>query len=230
MAGETATTLASGQRSDRGIARCLKTAMSEKALRRERSTERSNSTRYSCILRRHADLGRRISELAVEWMQRAVDMYTVQDTLVSFGFGPHYQSDVIRALTLADVALSATHLTPRERERIRAQAAFLAYTLVRKDNWDPERGFSANPNMTTMVHAYIVAAAAFIPSHPHAATWAKQSLDELLRQLNEWSDENGGWLEAPHYALVAYDLILGAFIMARNSGFGDYVLPRRCAK
>ena len=177
-----------------------------------------------------ADLGRRISELAVEWMQRAVDMYTVQDTLVSFGFAPHHQYDVIRALTLADVALGARHLTPAERERIRAQVAFLGYTLVRKDYWDPERGFSANPNMTTMVHAYIVAAAAFIPSHPHATTWAKQSLDELLRQLNEWSDENGGWLEAPHYALVAYDMILGAFIMARNSGFGDYVFAPKMRK
>ena len=39
----------------------------------------------------------------------------------------------------------------------------------------------------------------------------------------EWSDENGGWLESPHYALVSYDLILSGLLMAYNST-GDETL------
>src|SRR5690606_17781589 len=43
------------------------------------------------------------------------------------------------------------------------------------------------------------------------------------RQLDVWSDAKGGWLEAPHYAMVSYDHLLGALLMAYNAGFNQHL-------
>ena len=43
-------------------------------------------------------------------------------------------------------------------------------------------------------------------------------MNELQRELDQWSDDDGGWLEAPHYALVAYDYLLGCFLAAHHAG------------
>lgn len=46
-------------------------------------------------------------------------------------------------------------------------------------------------------------------------------MHELKDQLDHWSDANGGWLEAPHYAMVSYDYLLGIFLMAHNAGLNE---------
>ena len=56
------------------------------------------------------------------------------------------------------------------------------------------------------------------------------SLTELKRELNEWSDDNGGWLEAPHYAMVSYDLILAGMLMAYNSDGDETLFSPRMRK
>ena len=178
----------------------------------------------------NAELGKKLAALAVQWMQDSVDMYLKQDSLVTLGFAPHHQQGVVTGLTMADAAMAGDALTPELRERILAQAAFLGYTESRPDNWDPQRGFAANPNMTTSNYGYRATVACFIPSHPWAPVWVKAASDELLDQVNNWSDDNGGWLEAPHYAMVSYDQYLGSFLMMRNAGFGDYLYSKKMRK
>ncbi len=142
---------------------------------------------------------------------------------LSLGSAPHHFSSIGAAMTLADVVLSRADLDPVERERILARAAFIGYTVDRPEFWSPARGFAANPNMTTSVYGYKTAIGCLLASHPRAAEWVRDGLAELESQLDGWSDANGGWLEAPHYAMVSYDQILAALLMARNAGFADHL-------
>ncbi len=169
------------------------------------------------------DLGALLARFAVESMGNAVDVYLNQGYIYSFGYAPHMSPMILAAVNSADAVIDSGFLEKREVERIRAQAAFIGYTLIRPDYWSTERRFSANPNMTTMVACYQAAVGSLIPSHPQAANWVSAGVGELKRQLDTWSDSNGGWMEAPHYAMVSYDYMLGAFVMARNSGFVDHV-------
>jgi hypothetical protein len=179
-----------------------------------------------------AELGRRLSQTAVKWIQEVVDAYFEQTSQVTLGFAPHHLvNKTLPALNLADVALAGDHLTPEQRIRLRAQIAFLAYTFNRDDFWSPERAFSANPNMTTTVAALRLATACLIPSHPQSKSWAQRALHELRDlELATWSDANGGWREAPHYAMVSYDYLLGCLLMAKNAGLGDAVFDPRMRK
>lgn len=158
-----------------------------------------------------------------EWLNTVIiDALLKQDGKPAPGVAPHSQSVLLLpALNLTDAVLSAPSLSPARRKRILAQLAFFGYAVSRDDYWSVARGYSANPNMTTTVSLYRTLAASLIPSHPAARQWAATGLQELQRQLREWSDPDGGWLEAPHYAMVSLDHMVGAFLMARNNGFSD---------
>ena len=77
--------------------------------------------------------------------------------------------------------------------------------------------------MTTSVYGYQASLAAFIADHPCAKAWAQEGMTALKEQLDTWSDDNGGWLEAPHYAMVSYDRILGLLVLGHNAGFNDWL-------
>ena len=158
-----------------------------------------------------------------EWLETAIiNGILRQHGQLAPGVAPHSQSVLLLpALNLADAVLSAPGLTLEQRRRILARIAFFGYAVSRDDYWSVSRGYAANPNMTTTVSLYRTLAASLVPSHPAAQEWAKVGLEELRRQLREWSDEDGGWLEAPHYAMVSLDHLVGAFVMARNNGFGN---------
>ena len=146
---------------------------------------------------------------------------------VSPGFAPHHQTSLPDRAEPGRRDPGTDALPPEVQRRLRAQIAFLGYTVNRDDFWSPERGFSANPNMTTPIAAFQTTAACMIPSHPLAKTWLRHGLAELKdNQLDNWSDANGGWLEAPHYAMVSYDYLVGCFLMARNAGLGDHLYDR----
>ncbi|OPZ23571.1 MAG: hypothetical protein BWZ02_03170 [Lentisphaerae bacterium ADurb.BinA184] len=169
---------------------------------------------------RDATLSRFLVENALRCVQESVDEFFLQPT-VPFGAAPHHMQRLSAALLLADAILDAETITADERRRLLAQAAFLGYTVARPEYWSPERGFAANPNMTTSARGYLSTVACFLPTHPLAREWIDTGIAEMRRQLHTWSDANGGWLEAPHYAMVSFDQILGVFVMARNAGFGD---------
>ncbi len=177
-------------------------------------------------------LGNAIVKRSNEWLDQVVDDGLLeQNGRVTLGVAPHMQGVLLLPpLNLTDAALGCPGVTPRLRKRMLAQLALLGYTVSREDYWSPSRGYSANPNMTTTVALYQTAVASLIPSHPRAREWAERGLTELKRQLREWSDENGGWLEAPHYAMVSLDHMLGAFLMASNAGFGHEVCDPQIRK
>ena len=170
-------------------------------------------------------LGSNIARTCEDWLSHSVqDGLLQQNSRVALGVAPHMQANqLLPTLNLTDVALGTERLTPEQRQRMLAQVALIGYAVNRDDYWSPARGFSANPNMTTTVAQFQVTVAALIPSHPMAKKWAERGLDTLTYQLNSWSDEDGGWLEAPHYAMVAYDHMLAAFIMAKRAGFADHL-------
>jgi hypothetical protein len=179
-----------------------------------------------------AKLGEKIVKTSIEWLDSVVlEDLLLQNSRVTLGVAPHGQAVLLLpTINLTDTALAAESLTPETRWQILARLAFLAYVVNSDDYWSPARGFEANPNMTTTVAHYQVALASLIPSHPLAKQWAKKGLDTLYSQLMDWSDEDGGWLEAPHYALVAFDHMLAAFMMAERAGFADYLYADRVKK
>lgn len=174
-----------------------------------------------------AELGKYLSEVAASRVQAVVDGYLKQTRLATPGFAPHMRQQTATSLLLADAVMDGGHMAPEVRRRIKAQAAFIGYTLNRDDVWSPARGYSANPNMTTSHYGYKATAACFLPTHPEAKAWIADAQREAREELEGWSDNNGGWLEAPHYALVSFDALLGVSIMSHNAGLGgDLFHPR----
>ena len=167
-----------------------------------------------------------LERVLIDWTLTRLDQAIRQQfdqNGIPYGCAPHHQRAISVAISLADAVIDSPRLKPQERGRIYARIAFLSYAISRPDYWSEERGFSANPNMSTTVHGYRTRAACFLAGHPHAVAWARESLDALRNQLRVWADENGGWLEAPHYAMVSYDEILAALVMARNAGINDWL-------
>ncbi|HEX2826075.1 MAG TPA: hypothetical protein VHP37_07000 [Burkholderiales bacterium] len=168
-------------------------------------------------------LGKRLAAALATWMQESVDMFLHQGALITIGFAPHQQVTMLSTVNLFEAMRDSVHVSPDLRQRLRAQLAFLAYTVNREDYWSPERGFAANPNMSTMVAAYLSRFGAALRTHPAAPAWIAKGMAELRTELDTWSDENGGWLEAPHYAMVSYDYMLAAFMAAHNTGVNTYL-------
>jgi hypothetical protein len=175
-------------------------------------------------------LGRLMVAKAEEYLQICVDLYLKQDERQTPGAAPHMQSLIVTVINLMDPLLSTEAVTPEARKRILAKLAFLGYVVSSSDYWSPERGFSGFANMTSIVALYRTGLGCMLPSHPHAKGWAKQGLDQLYWQLGAWSDEDGGWLEAPHYAMVSFDHMLAGFTMAANAGYSEYAFDPRMRK
>jgi hypothetical protein len=177
------------------------------------------------------DLGKNIAATAARWLQDSVDMLMQQNYQPTIGFAPHQQIQILNAVNLADAIWSSEHVSPATRSRLKAQLAFLGYTVNRDDYWSPARGFGANPNMTSTVAAFQTAIGAMIREHPMAAQWVANGMKELKEnQLDHWADDNGGWLEAPHYAVLSYDYLIGAFLMTHNAGFNDHLFDPKMKK
>jgi hypothetical protein len=170
-----------------------------------------------------AKLGEKLVTFTIDTLQHMTEYLIDQNEGLPFGAAPHHQQAIATAIGVADVIYNSPQATPEQRDRIRALAAFLGYTTARPEYWSTARRFAANPNMTSSVNGYQATIAAFISDHPCAKGWSREGLTALKDQLDTWSDEKGGWLEAPHYAMVAYDQILAVLVMAYNAGFNDWL-------
>jgi hypothetical protein len=173
-------------------------------------------------------IGRNLVPGVMRMLQAEIDGFMNQDTKGSLGAWPHMQQNIVPAFNAVDMVWSA--FTPEERKRVKAQAALIGYAVDSPDYWSVERGFHANPNMTTMVAGYQAAAGYLLADHPMSDQWVEDGMAEAKNQIENWSDENGGWLEAPHYASVSYDHLLGMFLMARGKDNGALLYSDKMKK
>jgi hypothetical protein len=176
------------------------------------------------------DLADKLINAAASNAAEALRRQLEQSDLVSWGFAPHHQTQIVGASLMADAVLADDRFDPTARRRLLAQFAALGYLTSSPDYWSPARGFAANPNMTTTVASFQAMLGALLYTHPDAPRWLDSGLAELKRQLNEWSDDNGGWLEAPHYAMVSFDVIAGYLYMAALAGRSDEFYGERLQK
>ena len=167
-------------------------------------------------------LARQFVAAALEYLQQSVDEFALEVQLRSHGVAPHHRTfSIMCAAILSDLALGSSAVTAEEKARIKAQLAYLGYTLASPAFHSPERGYCANPNMTTTARGMLGLVACTIPDHPQARSWAKIALAEVEHELSEWCDANGGWLEAPHYMTVSMDSIVSLALAFRESGLSD---------
>jgi hypothetical protein len=172
------------------------------------------------IASRDPELLNRLSRFALEQLQLSVDLYLKQAAYPTVGTDPprHY-NEVSLALNVLDSVLGPGTLSPGQRQQVRAQVAFLGYTLASPAVISPERGFSANPNMTTSMRCMLGILACLIPDHPQAKAWAEMGISEMANELENWTGPNGGWLEAPHYMTVSMDAIVPLALALRQTTF-----------
>jgi hypothetical protein len=163
-------------------------------------------------------VGRHIADIALAMLQAYTDSFLIQEGRGSLGTFPVALQGINPTLCAVDVAWPA--LTPEERKRVKAQVALIGYAVDSPDYWSLERGFHANPNMTTMVASYQAGAGYFLADHPLSDKWIADGMAEAKDQITNWADAEGGWLESPHYASVSYDNLLGMFLMARSKDNG----------
>ncbi len=167
-------------------------------------------------------LARRLADFALERLERSVDFYARQEQLRNQGSSPHHRNPTIfQAAIACDLVIASDVLSGEERSRMKAQLAFLGHTLARPSVISPERGFQANPNMTSIARACLGMIACTIPGHPRAKEWARLAVAEIERELDQWCDDNGGWLEAPHYMTVSMDALIPLAMALRGTGFSD---------
>lgn len=164
----------------------------------------------------------RLAADAVERLQQTVDLYLRQTQYRTAGhdLSRHY-NDVAITLNMLDAALSFGLYTPAEMQRIRGQVAFLGNVLANPIVVSPERGFSGNPNMTSSTRSVLGVLASLIPDHPQARAWADLSIQQISRDLAASGSEQGGWIEAPHYAGVALDSILASALALTRNGLAN---------
>jgi hypothetical protein len=179
----------------------------------------------------NARVGQYLAEQVGNELQEDVDIFLLQPT-TPYGAAPHHveNQNLGAAPLVVDAILDSPYVTPELRKRFLAQIAFCSYAVNRPDYWSEERDYSANPNMTTSVLGYRVALGSAIASHPKAHEWVTSALAGLKAQLEGWSDSNGGWLEAPHYAMASYDAILGSALVAHNAGLSEMIFDPKMKK
>ncbi len=128
-------------------------------------------------------------------------------------------------VNLYDLLMGAGDLTDSERRRVRAQIAFLGYTLNSPYTWDIDRAYTGDVNnmhISYMCNLGLVACA--LRNHPMAEKWAAKAVRWVNIRLEEGVGNNGVWLrENTHYAAVSLSSILGFAIAAQNAGFHDFL-------
>jgi len=113
--------------------------------------------------------------------------FTTQKGLAHSGDAPHQDWKTIMPVTnRTDAILDSPLLTPQQKTLIRAQLAFAAYRHESADVLSPERGWSANPNVSCCFYAGLGQLACLLASHPHAKRWFQRSYEELRLDLDTW--------------------------------------------
>jgi len=128
-------------------------------------------------------------------------------------------------VNMYDILMGTGELSAAERRLLRAQIAYLGYTLNSPYTWDIDRAYTGDiSNMHLSFVCNLGLTACAIPDHPMAKTWAEKAVKWVGIRLNEYVGENGVWTnENTHYARVSLSSMLGFAIGARNAGFHDFL-------
>ena len=124
-----------------------------------------------------------------------------------------------------DLLMGTGKLSAAQRKLLRAQIAFLGYTLNSPYVWDIDRAYTGDiSNMHLSYVCNLGLTACAIPDHPMAKTWADKAVKWVTIRLREHVGENGVWNhENTHYARVSLSSVLGFALGARNAGFHDFL-------
>jgi len=198
-------------------------------IRQARSRDKEKSRVLQLLAGGDEALGKQMAQQAVKDVQGFVDRFTGKSGpmprgQVTVGMGAH------QLINKVDAVLGSAFLTDRQRAVMRAQLAFVGYRLESPDLCSPERGWSANPNMTAAWYSALGKLACLISSHPHAQRWFQRGYEEIRLELDTWVGPGGGWLEAPHYMTVSLDGIVPMAIAARRCGFADFLYDPQLKK
>jgi len=132
-------------------------------------------------------------------------------------------------LFLADTVLGRDVLSSEQRQRMFGKLAFLGYQLASPHYYDINRNHRANPNMTSLRHSTVGLMACLLDTHPKVEAWHELAWSELNRELDAWMDEEGGWIECPHYQTLINSVIL--FMRAAQSqGLSQHMHDPRMLK
>lgn len=128
-------------------------------------------------------------------------------------------------VNLFDILMGIGKLSESEQKLLRAQIAFLGYSLDNPYVWDMERGYAGDPNnmhISYMCNLGLVACV--IPDHPMAKAWANKAIKWVKTRMSQCVDKGGVWtVENLHYANVSLSPILPFAIAAQNAGFYDFL-------
>lgn len=170
------------------------------------------------------DYARGIAWGAGQAVEAVLDRYLVQPGLFTTPGNdpPRTSRAATGAANLVDLALGTGQLTPEERKSLLSKLAFVAYQLADPDNYSPERRFSANPNMTSMMRSTLGVYACLLAGHPMSETWAQAAIAEYEKELTNWVGPKGAWLENPHYQFASIPGIVAGSLALRNAGIRDF--------
>ncbi|MEO0795007.1 MAG: hypothetical protein AAFX93_07590 [Verrucomicrobiota bacterium] len=130
---------------------------------------------------------------------------------------------------LYDALIDSPLISPDQRERMRAQMAYLGYVLADPMCWSSERGYgTGNPNMHVSYIMSLGVVACVLRDHPMADKWANYAADWLDAWLDRELSRNGNWLpEGSHYGIVSLESMLSFAIAAERAGYRDFTNDER---
>jgi hypothetical protein len=147
---------------------------------------------------------------------------TVQRMLVNPEPPHHITQNIYRAANLADLVLGTGVLTSEQEASLRAQLAFMAYVLNWRGYWAPEKGYAANPNMSSFTYDGVGLLGMLLLDHPESPTWISACTTQLDRELENWASADGAWIESIHYTLAAWNEHAMSIGALKHLGIKDY--------
>ena len=125
---------------------------------------------------------------------------------------------------LYDALIESDLITAKERPVLRAQMAYLGYTLADPATWSIERGYrSYNPNMSVAYVLSLGMVACLLPDHPKAREWVQPAINRARLWLARDMGPKGEWTESAHYSHVTASMLVAFAVAARRAGFCDLI-------
>lgn len=134
-----------------------------------------------------------------------------------------FQEIVRHAVPILDIGMAGKSISPKERKRALAVAAFLAYKISDPDYW-AYRGYGggpSNPNMMGIATNALAMCAAMCPGHPKRQEWLKLCERLVCADILMSIGPEGAWLESPGYQGAGNTPVNMTVLILKNAGVVD---------